>query len=194
MFILPSKVFFLYFCKIKPCRGCWGVAPVIKHSRNSNNNAPFPRGQLEQQMTSSIISCYSQSIHGASICCYIFLVSKAFLILPAPSQRKLKEKKKKGASFHHVNKCVSLSCFIWLDLNYENSDCWLFRMSFMSIWQGISNFTRRQKWKFDIDRRNNLLEQGFLKIRRRLIVNLIFKAECTTAQESTKISHCHLKY
>lgn len=37
------------------------------------------------------------------------------------------------------------------------------------------------------------LEQGSLNIWRRLKVNLIFKVESATAQESTKNSHCHLK-
>lgn len=38
------------------------------------------------------------------------------------------------------------------------------------------------------------LEQGSLNVWRRLNVDLICKAEYTTAQGSTKISHCHLKW
>lgn len=37
------------------------------------------------------------------------------------------------------------------------------------------------------------LEQSSLNIWSWLNVNLIFKAECTTAQESTKVSCCHLR-
>lgn len=97
-----------------------------------------------------------------------------------------------GASFHHVNKYESLSCFILLDPNYENS-------------VDSSEWVSRQPEKvFQIsleDKNESLmltqeiiyLEQGSLNIWRRLKVNLIFKVESATAQESTKNSHCHLK-
>jgi len=140
-------------------------------------------------MTSSIISCYSQPVYCASICCYISLVPKTFFFLPASSQRKLKEKM--GASFRHANKYIivvfhlvgpklrEVSMLILLNEFHAN----LTRLFQISLEDKNQSLISTEEIIY--------LEQGSLNIWRRLNVNSIFKAEYTTAQESTKFSHCH---